>query len=75
MVELVYFKTTRGTAIAQVWHDRVGSGDLIRTNQMGNLMTPSAGGGKILQRIDIKPEDAHLLIDELVKLYPLGVSC
>jgi hypothetical protein len=73
MSELVYLRSTKG-AEAQIWHGPPFAGgvnDMLQTNQLGNLMFPSAGGERILKRIVIKDGEEKLGIDKLKELYPL----
>ncbi len=73
MSELVYLRSTKGVEV-QIWHGPPFAGginDMLKTNQLGNLMYPSAGGDRIIKRIKIDPEHELLGIDKLKRMYPL----
>jgi hypothetical protein len=73
MSELVYLRAIKGVE-AQIWHGPPFAGginDMLKTNQRGNLMYPSAGGDRILKRIKIKDGEEKLGVDKLKELYPL----
>jgi hypothetical protein len=73
MSELIYMRTSKGSE-AQIWHGPPFAGginDMLRTNSLGNLMFPSAGGDKIIKRIKIKDGEEKLGINKLKELYPL----
>lgn len=73
MSQLVYLRAPHG-AEAQIWHGPpyICAELMTQLNSIGNLMFPSLGGERIIERIDIKDGEEGLGIDELRKIYPLS---
>ncbi len=72
MSELVYMRGSKGIE-AQIWYGPPFAGginDMLRTNQRGNLMFPSAGGDRIIKRIPLQEGEEKLGIDALKVLHP-----